>query len=123
MVSTIAFLSNNLIFSLSSCEKYLFCKRKQLTAASINNHNNILLGLIVQSLRCHYAGLLIELENFLKKPRIIALTETWLTENDFINELTLPGYHHLESKPRNSGQERGVWPFCSGICYVQALDL
>ena len=106
LVSIIAFLSNKLNLS-PSCEIFMFCIKNQLTAAFINKHNNILLGLNVQSLRCHHDGLLIELENFPKKPRIIALLETWLTEKDSINELTLPGYHPLESKPRSSGQERG----------------
>ena len=57
-------------------------------------------------MRCQHNGLLIEPESFSKKPRIIALTETWLTKNDSINELSLPGFHPLESKLRTSGQER-----------------
>ena len=84
----------------------MFCFKNHLTAAFINKLNNILLGLNFQSL-CHHDGLLIELENFSKKPRIIALTESWLKENDTINELTIPKCLPLESKPRTSGQERG----------------
>ena len=72
----------------------MFCIKNQLTAAFLTNHNKVFLGVNVQQFRCHH-NLLIELENFSKKPKIIALTETWLTENDSINELFLPEYHHL----------------------------
>ena len=85
----------------------MFCIKIQLTVAFINVQNNILLGLSVQSLRCHHDGLLIELEKLFRKTRIIASAETRLTENDSINELTPSGFHPFESKPRTSGQERG----------------
>ena len=84
----------------------MFCIKNQITAAFINKQNNFSLGLNVQSFICHHGGLLIELEYFSKKRRIIVLTEAYLTENDFITELTILGYHTLESKPRTSGHER-----------------
>ena len=74
-------------------------------------NNNLLLGLNNKSLRSLHDGLLNELEKFSKMPRIMTSTVTWLTENDSINKLTLPGYHLLESKPRTSCQERGVVAF------------
>ena len=85
----------------------MFCIKNQLTADFVKTYNSFLLGLNVQSLRCHHDGLLIEQEKFSKRPRIIASTETWLTENDCITELTLPGYHPFESKPHTLGKERG----------------
>ena len=41
-----------------------------------------LLGLNIQSLRCHHDDLLVELDKYDEKPKIIALTETWLTKSD-----------------------------------------
>ena len=38
------------------------------------------------------------------------------------NEPILRGYHPLESKPRTSGQERGVWVFLFRIFFLKALD-
>ena len=38
---------------------------------------------------------------------LILLTETWLTENDPLEEYHNDGYHPLEYKPRNNGQKRG----------------
>ena len=84
----------------------MFCIKNQLTAAFVNTNNSILLGLNVQSLRCHHDGLLIEHKIFSKKRRTIAITETWLTENDSVTELTVPGYQPLESKPHTLGKER-----------------
>ena len=81
----------------------MLCIKNRKTSAFINKHNTILLGLNAQSLRCKHDDLLIELENFSKKPKIIVLTEKWLLEIDSTNELT----HHFESKPRTPGQERG----------------
>ena len=99
----------------------MFCIKKQLTAAFVNKHNKILLGLNVHLLRCHHDGLLIEREKFSKKLRIIASTETWLTEKDSISELTIPRYHPLESKPRTSSRERGVWPFQESVTYTPLI--
>ena len=62
----------------------------------------------IQSLRCHRDDLRIELENYENKPAVIALTETWLTENDDLeNDYNMEKYQPIESKPRTSGQERG----------------
>ena len=69
----------------------------------------------IQSLRCHHDELKLELDNYDKKPTIIALTETWLTENDALeNDYNFETYQPIEHKPRTSGQERGGVAF-----YVQ----
>ena len=69
----------------------------------------------IQSLRCHHDELKLELDNYDKKPTIIAFTETWLTENDALeNDYNFETYQANEHKPRTSGQERGGVAF-----YVQ----
>ena len=72
-----------------------------------NAKSIIMLGLNIQSLRCHRDELLVELDSFNSKPSVIALTETWLTENDNTSTLNLDGYQHIESKIRTTGQLRG----------------
>ena len=49
-------------------------------------NNIIVLGVIIESLRCHRDKLLLKLESYKNKPSVIALVEFWLTEND--NTLT-----------------------------------
>ena len=69
----------------------------------------------IQSLRCHHDELELELDKYDKKPTIIALTETWLSEIDALeNNYNFETYQPLEQKPRSSGQERGGVAF-----YVQ----
>ena len=69
----------------------------------------------IQSLRCHRNELKLELDNYDKKPTIIALTETWLTENDALErDYNFEIYQPIEHKPRTSGQEQGGVAF-----YVQ----
>ena len=60
---------------------------------------------IFQSLRFHRAELKIEPGNYEKKPGRIALTETWLTENDVIEKMTITcrNINHL-----NQNQEHHV---------------
>ena len=43
---------------------------------------SLLLGLNIQSFICHHDDLIVELEKFDENPKIIALTETWLTKID-----------------------------------------
>ena len=55
----------------------------------------------IQPLRCHRDDLRIKLKNYENKPAIIALTATWLTENDDIeNDYNMEKYQSIESKPR-----------------------
>ena len=72
-----------------------------------NAKSIIMLGLNIQSLRCHRDEILVELDSFNSKPSVIALTETWLTENDNTSTLNLDGYQPIESKIRTTGQLRG----------------
>ena len=82
-------------------------EKVQLAAAFSMKYQNFLLGLNIQSLRFHQDSLLVELGNLKHQPRIIALTETWLTDNDSLDGYSVPGYHAIESKPRSTGRGRG----------------
>ena len=62
----------------------------------------------IQSLQFHRDELKLELDNYDKKPTIIALTETWFTDNDALeNGYNFKTYQPIEHKPKTSGQERG----------------
>ena len=56
--------------------------KNQSIAEKVLREKCFLLGLNFQSLRCHHDNLIVELKKFDEKPKIIALTETWLTKND-----------------------------------------
>ena len=52
---------------------------------------------IIQSLRCHRDELKIELGNYKNKSTLYALTETWLTENDVLeNDYDLENYQSID---------------------------
>ena len=73
---------------------------------------------IIQSLRCHRDELKIELENYGNKPAIIALTETWLTENDDLeNDYILEKSEPIESKPRLQARNVEVLHFTPSLRY------
>ena len=58
----------------------------------------------IQSLRCHHDELKLELDNYDKKPTIIALTGTWSIENDALeNDYNFETCQPIEQKPRTSG--------------------
>ena len=79
------------------------------------DENPVLMCTNIPSLRCHGDELKFELNNYDKKPTIIALTETWLTENDALeNDYNFETHQLIEHNPRTSGQERGGVAF-----YVQ----
>ena len=73
---------------------------------------DFLLGLNTQSLRCHHDELVVELESNSQNPKIIALTETWLTKSDTEHlkttgeklehhkEYCIASHHPNESKPQ-----------------------
>ena len=61
------------------------------------NHGGIkqtltLFYLNIRSLRCHHNELKVFLSTLTNKPAIIALCETWLTDNDTLELYTLKGY-------------------------------
>ena len=54
--------------------------------------NPCVLSLNIQSLKPHHDHLNCFLNNFQKQPRLIALSETWLNENDNLGVYNLEGY-------------------------------
>ena len=69
------------------------------------NEVNVL-GLNIRSLGFHHDQLKILLETLERKPEIVILPETWLTENDPLDELDLDEYQPIESKPREFFKRR-----------------
>ena len=61
---------------------------------------NTLLGLNIRSLGFHHDELNILLSTFENKPVVLALTETWIAENDPLDEYDILGYQPIESTPR-----------------------
>ena len=62
--------------------------------------DSFLYFLNIRSLRCHHDQLVIDINQLEQKPLIIALCETWLCDNDYLNLYHLDGYHPLISKHR-----------------------
>ena len=56
--------------------------KKHPITDKVLTEKRFLLGLNTQSLRCHHHGFMVEVEIIDEKPKIIALTETWLTKID-----------------------------------------
>lgn len=59
---------------------------------SANFPNVTILYMNIRSLRCNFDELRIFIESFSNKPDIIALTETWLTENDSLPSFSIDGF-------------------------------
>ena len=84
-------------------------RENQERAKFIHQNVPFLMCLNIQSLRCHRDELKIELETYKNKPTIKALTETWLTKNDDLDdEYNLKHYQTIESKPRIRETRGGV---------------
>ena len=64
----------------------------------------------IRSLRSHHDQLVIDINQLQQKPLIIALCETWLCDNDYLNLYHLDGYHPLISTHRKY-QRGGGWAF------------
>ena len=65
---------------------------------------------IIQSLRCHRDELKIELGNYNNKSTLYALTETWLTDNDVLeNDYDLENYQSLTEAKHPMP---GTWRCC-----------
>ena len=56
--------------------------QNQLKHKTYLQNKDFLLGLNFQSFRCHHDELIVELETYFHKLKIIALTETWLTKSE-----------------------------------------
>ena len=71
------------------------------------------LGMNIRSLGLHLNELKIFLGSFANKPDIIAITDTWMTENDDPDNYNLEGYQPIViSQKRRETPLRG----CSVIC-------
>ena len=95
-------------------------QRNQSNTDKVLEEKCFLLGLNIQSLRCHHDDLIIELEKHDIKPKVIALTETWLTntdtepfkqckrtKSDLKKDYNIANYHPLLSIPGDTGRKRG----------------
>ena len=83
-----------------------------------------LLGLNIQSLRRHHDDLIVELKKFDEKPKIIPLTETWLSTintepvkeskrgiANLKKDYSIANYYPLLSKPRVLVEKEEAWVF------------
>ena len=57
------------------------------------------LGLNLRSLRILQDELELLFDTLEHKPAVLALTETWVAENDSIEEYNIEGYQTIESNP------------------------
>ena len=62
----------------------------------------------IRSLRCHQVLLVCLIENLCVKPIVIALYETWLTDNDPLDIYKLPGCSSIIVKNRQQKKGGGV---------------
>ena len=76
----------------------------------MDKHSKALLFINVQSLRSHHDQLCCQLETLKTKPAVIAVCETWLTDNDPIDMYFITGYQPLIVKNRNDKKEE-AWAF------------
>ena len=65
-----------------------------------------------QSLRCHHDLLKVELDRLKNAPALIALCETWLTDNDPIGLYSIDDYQTIITKNRVGKKERGYCLLC-----------
>ena len=56
----------------------------------------------VRSLKKHLSDLEALIHSLESPPNVICLTETWLTDNDDIDSLLVPGYNNYAIKNRNT---------------------
>lgn len=69
---------------------------------------NFLFFLNIRSLRCHHDQLEVFIKTLNPKPKIIALCETWLTDNDPIEVYAIENYQKIEIKNRQNKRGGGV---------------
>ena len=85
---------NYCLESLEELKSHRFCEQ------------NYILNLNIRSLKKDFEELKFRIENLEKKPIVICLTETRLTEKDNPEVFNLPGYHPITGKHRD-GKKRG----------------
>ena len=86
------------------------------------NESKTILGMNIRSLSKHLNELEILLQTLEHKPEIIAITESWMTESDDMEDFNITGYQPLESTPRKNAKRRsgGVALYAkNGIEYKQ----
>ena len=71
--------------------------------------NPCILSLNIHSLKSHHDQLSCFLKNFQKQPRLIALSQTWLNENDNLGMYSLGGYEIVVESRTEKKEE--VWLF------------
>ena len=74
----------------------------------MDKHSKALLLINVQSLRSHHDQLCCQLETLKTKPAVVAVCETWLTDNDPIDMYFITGYQLLIVKNRNDKKEEAL---------------
>ena len=84
----------------------------------MDKHSKALLFINVQSLRSHHDQLCCQLETLKTKPAVIAVCETWLTDNDPIDMYFITGYQPLIVKNRNDKNGGGVGFFVREDCKI-----
>ena len=82
--------------SFDNIEELRNCKAKTFTV----------LGLNIRSLDYHVNELRVLLEILDKKPEVLALTETWMTDDHSLVDLDIVGYQPVEFKARQNAKRR-----------------
>ena len=70
------------------------------------NDFSSVLGLNIRCLDYDFEDFLVLLEALTPKPDIMAITETWTTENDPLEEFQIDGYQPIVSNPREEFKRR-----------------
>ena len=83
-------------------------QQKKETNNNVDKSGEFLFYMNIRSLRLHFDELKCVLCSMEKKPAIICLCETWLTQNDNIALYNIPEYYPIVSKCRKSQRGGGV---------------
>ena len=78
---------------------------------SIGTENDFssVLVLIIRCLDYHFEDFLVLLETLTPKPYTMAITKTWMTENDPLEEFHIDGYQPIVSNPAHlNGDQAGL---------------
>ena len=86
-------------------------------------NSSFLFFLNIRSLRCHYDELKIIIDDFEVKPPIIALCETWLTDNDPLSIYSVEGYQPIITTNRKGTRGGGCAFFVRSDLKVSKLQL
>ena len=70
------------------------------------NESKTILGMNIRSLGKHLSELEVLLETMEHKPEIIAITESWMTQSDDMEDFNITDYQQLESTPLINAKRR-----------------